>query len=165
MDSQIDWRAFIEEMGPALFRYFTMSFDPSHADDLVQETFIRLLGKVRDKKFDPARGHLRMYLYGIAHFVRVEHRRSRQFEVLEDISSSHSPLEEQMMQSQELRDLKSAIGQLSEVQQQVIGLYLDGDLSLENIGAILEMPSATVRSHLHRAKSILSEKLKGVENE
>jgi len=168
MDSQIDWRAFIEEMGPSLFRYFAMSFDASHADDLVQEAFIRLIAKVRDNKFDPTRGHLRMYLYGIAHYVRVEHRRTRQHEELEEMSSSHPSLEEGMIQSQELRDLRKAIAQLSESQQQVIGLYLDGELSLETIGVILNMPAPTVRSHLHRAKAALAEKLKdqrGVENE
>lgn len=109
-----------------------------------------------------------MYLYGIAHYVRVEHRRMPQHEELEEMSSSSPSLEEDMIQSQEVRDLRRAIAQLSEVQQQVLGLYLDGDLSLESIGAILNMPAATVRSHLHRAKATLAEKLKkqrGVENE
>jgi RNA polymerase sigma-70 factor (ECF subfamily) len=167
MDGQINWRAFIAEMGPALFRYFSMSFEASQADDLVQETFIRLLSKIRDNKFDPSRGHLRMYAYGIAHFIRVEHRRSKRFEPLPEIVSSQS-FEEGVMQSQALKALRSAITELSEDQQQVLGLYLDSELSLENIGVVLDMPAATVRSHLHRAKSALTEKLnqkRGVKNE
>lgn len=61
--------------------------------------------------------------------------------------------------------LRSAIANLSEVQQQVLSFYLDGELSLQQIGVILEIPAATVRSHLHRAKEALKTELISVQTE
>lgn len=159
MDPHIEQKVTIEEVGPHLYRYFCVSFPFHVADDLVQETLIRLLGKIKDKKFDPQKGNLRMYAFGIAHFVRLEFLRdhSQRHEPLEDETYSNSPLQdEQLDQFQKIQYLQKAIRTLSEAQQQVIGLSIHNELTYEEIGAILNMPTGTIKSHISRAKEALS---------
>jgi RNA polymerase sigma factor (sigma-70 family) len=104
-----------------------------------------------------------MYTYGIASFVRLENKRAPQAQEdeFEDFAAVDlKRVDEELRDQQELRQLRMAIQSLSEVQQQVIGLYLDEDLNFAQIGQLLEMPDATVRSHIHRAKQELKKILK-----
>lgn len=156
----MNWDVFVGEIGPRLLRYFSLTFGPGLADDLVQETLIRLLQKVREGKFDPAKGNLRMYAFGIAHFVRAEAVRRGPVEEPPDLASDEEGIDERLATEQTRRRLRATIATLSEAQQQVLALYLDDELSLEQIGAILGLPATTVRSHLHRAKEILKQRLK-----
>jgi len=157
----MDWENLVADIGPRLLRYFSLTFGPALADDLVQETLIRLLQKVREGKFDPRKGNARMYAFGIAHFVRVEARRRGPVEEPIELASGAPGPDEMIGAEQTRRRLRAAIATLSEAQQQVLALYLDEELSLEQIGAILDMPAATVRSHLHRSKELLKHKLSG----
>lgn len=162
MHQEIDWAPVINDLGPALYAYFCVSFSPAHADDLVQSTLIRLIEKYRGGSFDPNKGSLRMYAYGIAHFVRLEGLRS--IEHTEDVNGEHladsnATADAQLEQQARARRLRQAIRQLGEVQQQVLNLYLDEELSQEEIGYILQMPLNTVKSHIHRAKEELRRSL------
>lgn len=159
MGHDLELKVKIEEVGPHLYRYFCTIFPFHVADDLVQETLIRLLGKIRDKRFDPRKGNLRMYAFGIAHFVRLEFLRSssQHFEPLEDETHSSSPLQdEQLDQFRRIEQLQKAIRTLSEAQQQVIGLYINNELSYEEISAALNIPVGTIKSHVSRAKEALA---------
>ncbi len=66
------WSNLIENLGPRLYRYFCSSFSRDIADDLVQETLIRLYQKTIDHSFDEQKGTLTCYAFGIAHYVRLE---------------------------------------------------------------------------------------------
>jgi RNA polymerase sigma factor (sigma-70 family) len=155
----MNWKIAIAEIAPALLRYFCASFETQMADDLVQETIVRLFQKVEAQKFDPKLGNLRMYAFGIAHFVRLEalRRPERHIRCVSDLDTA-SPLplpDERFDQNQSVARLRQAIRTLSEIQQQVLALYLDHELSHDEIGLILSIPKSTVKSHLHRAKDKL----------
>ncbi|MBI1861663.1 MAG: hypothetical protein HYR96_12165 [Deltaproteobacteria bacterium] len=68
----MNWDVAVEEIGPRLLRYFAATFPRPLAADLVQEVLVRLYQKHESGLFDPERGSLRMFAYGIAHFVRLE---------------------------------------------------------------------------------------------
>lgn len=155
--NQVDWNILIAELGPALYRFFLAAFSHAQADDCVQETLIRLIDRINDGKFDSAKGNLRMYAFGIAHFVKLENDRVRQHAEYseDDALAENVGVDEALVAEQSRRRLRRAIRQLSDQQQQVIGLYMDSELSFNEIAAILGMPAATVRSHLHRAKESL----------
>ncbi len=157
MNESIDWRAKIGELAPALYRYFCASFPNHLADDMVQDTLMRLIEKFNSGKFDSKLGSLRMYAYGIAHFVRLEGLRLPEMQKRADLSLVSELLltEYQMSQNENLEQLRLAIHSLSELHQQVIGLYLDEELSMDEIAAIMGIPSGTVKSHIHRAKEAL----------
>lgn len=118
---------------------------------------MRLIEKFNSGKFDSKLGSLRMYAYGIAHFVRLEGLRLPEMQKRADLSLVSELLltEYQMSQNENLEQLRLAIHSLSELHQQVIGLYLDEELSMDEIAAIMGIPSGTVKSHIHRAKEAL----------
>jgi RNA polymerase sigma-70 factor, ECF subfamily len=74
-----------------------------------------------------------------------------------------SDVGDQVASSDEARRLKTAIWesveQLTPQQRATVLLFYRESLSCQEIGEILEMPAATVKSHLHRARSRLRELL------
>lgn len=54
--------------------------------------------------------------------------------------------------------LRRLVASLPEIQRLVVILRFGEDLDSEEIGAALDMPSPTVRSHLQRALALLREK-------
>ncbi|MBC7370989.1 MAG: RNA polymerase sigma factor [Bdellovibrionaceae bacterium] len=155
--SEPNWNKVIEELGPGLYRYFSGNFAAQVASDLVQETFIRLIHKFRCGTFDPAQGNLKNYAYGIARFVRLESRKIRPgFDLMEDDSFADKvPAVSKADESDPVAHLRWAILQLKPTEQEIILLMIDGELSLENISANLDLPLGTVKSHIHRAKENL----------
>lgn len=55
----------------------------------------------------------------------------------------------------------NSVDELTPHQRAAVLLFYRESLSCQEIGEILEMPAATVKSHLHRARSRLKEKLEG----
>jgi RNA polymerase sigma factor (sigma-70 family) len=153
----MDWEKTVADLGPRLFKYFNASFASETAADLVQETLIRLVRKHADGEFQSDKGTVTMYAFGIARHVRLESWKSgRKVNLPVDFSPDPDPEDEERV-----RQLRAFIHELSEVQQQVLSLYIDDELSLNEIAQILAMPVGTVKSHLHRAKETLREKFKG----
>lgn len=143
----------LSDLGPPLYRYFCGSFPALQAADLTQDCLLRLLEKCRQGKFDPSRGTLRMYAFGIAHFIRLEHRKEPAWEELVDNQGKDPDLVERLA-------LRRAIARLPEAERAVVLLLVDKDLSLAEIGEILALPLNTVKSHVHRAKRNLREILR-----
>jgi DNA-directed RNA polymerase specialized sigma24 family protein len=71
-----NWESIIIELGPRLYRHFCVRFSDEQADDLTQESLIRLVQKVESGAFDSSKGNLRMYAFGIAHFIALESSKS-----------------------------------------------------------------------------------------
>jgi RNA polymerase sigma factor (sigma-70 family) len=152
-----DWNALVEDLGPKLFRYFRARFSYELASDLVQETLIRLVQKTNDGHFDPARGNLRMYAYGIAHFVALEAQKLPPMETADADRPTAEHVEEELMNRQRSEQMRRALQKLDSVQVQIISLMIDEEMTLADIGVLLEMPAGTVKSHVHRAKERLRE--------
>jgi RNA polymerase sigma-70 factor (ECF subfamily) len=161
----VNWDTLVEKLGPRLLRYFAATFSESHSADLVQETFLRLVRRYREGAFDPQKGNLVMFAYGIASFVRLEALKAKAREpgwaTEHQIAQLSAPEEEGVEAS---RRLRNAIRELKEVEQQVVLLHIDQELSLVEIGGILRMPVGTVKSHIHRAKENLQRILEGSKN-
>lgn len=160
--SIINWNNTVERLGPKLYRYFLGSFSPSVADDLVQDTLLRLVRKYQQGQFLPEKGNLDMYAFGIARFVRLEQYKSGSREPLTMVAdapeSSHDPFQS-LSKDEDLKRLRGAIEQLSEEQQEVILLSIDKDISFNEIAQVMGLPLNTVKSHAHRAKKKLSQML------
>ncbi len=158
-----NWDSIITELGPRLFRHFCVRFSDEQADDLTQECLIRLVQKVESGAFDSSRGNLRMYAFGIAHFIALENSKSVIELSSEDVESSidaKTSLEDWMIQKSDVEFLRLKIKQLSTMEQQVIALMVDEELTFEEIAGILQCPIGTVKSHNHRAKQKLTELFK-----
>lgn len=158
MGNHLDWDEVVEDLGPRLFRYFCVRFSNEQSDDLTQETLIRLVRKVEDGKFDPDKGTLKMLAFGIAHYVAME---SRQLDRHEPIENWHDSLEadgdlEQMTITKDAAmKVRGQMRNLSSVEQQILSLFVDENLTLDKIAMVLQMPEGTVKSHIFRAKKKL----------
>ena len=165
----INWNEVIEDLGPALLRYFVAAgFARAHASDGVQETLLRLVRLAREGEFDPERGSPRMLAFGIARLVKYEfYRNVGEHDLYGDTSeyanrlpdtdavSAPDSLDENRSQVR----LREAIASLESPLREIFLLLVDRELKLQEIAGILSMPVGTVKSHVHRGKEKLRELL------
>jgi RNA polymerase sigma-70 factor, ECF subfamily len=125
------------------------------AEDLTQEVFITL---VKSTAYDPRRGSLRTFLAVLTKSRALDRLRSRS-SARQLISrwqqnktpepTSNIPLE-RAFQSEQSQEVKAALAQLPEAEQQVLRLaYYDG-LSQSEIAKQLALPLGTVKTRARR---------------
>jgi RNA polymerase sigma factor (sigma-70 family) len=160
MDASLNWDNIVDSLGPKLYRYFCARFDDLVADDLTQETLVRLVTKFNDGDFDDSKGTIEMFAFGIARFVRLEElKRLPKIPATEmdesKIVDSSSTIEH-FESASEIHLLRRGVASLSEPEQEIILLMIDKEWALQKISEHMEMPLGTVKSHVHRAKKNIS---------
>lgn len=135
---------------------------PHIAEDVTQETFLALIRAPH--KYQPERGFLMLYLFGIARkLVWKSARRDRLFAVLDDdreFSMVDSPdLDSDLARKEQVKQLKHAILSLPRKYREVIVLCSLQELSYEDAATVVDSSIGTVRSRMHRAKQLLLRKL------
>lgn len=155
------------------YLYRLVGGDHPLAEDLVQETFLRILRqrmRSPDRPFKP-------WLYKIAtnlardHFksasVRQRVRRGDEEESLLHLYDSAPGPEERALAAEQVGEVRAALAQLSEDYRIVILLRFYQGLSLQEIAEILEIPLGTVKSRLsvgvHRLRAVLAPIQEGVD--
>lgn len=141
------------------------------AEDVTQEVFMTL---VRESQlFDPARGTLASYLYGIARnqvLRRLE--KERHFVALVDETmddghatahpvAEHDPLAE-LTRRELIESVRQAVLALPAHYREVVVLCELHELSYAEAAAALNCAVGTVRSRLYRARSLLVERLREI---
>jgi len=151
------WHDIVNDLGPSLYRYFAASFANQIAADLVQETLIRLVHKQRGGAIHSDQGNIKAYAFGIARYVRLEALKDHPgFDLVDDEKTLHAhTTDEKADHSDPVAHLKWAIRQLKPIEQELILLMIDDEMSLEQMSMALSIPVGTVKSHIHRAKENL----------
>lgn len=152
---------------PEIYRYVAGRLGRDVADDIAAETFVTAFRK-RDR-FDPARGAVRPWLYGIATNLVGRHRRdeSRRYTALSRLgadpeSGGHEDLVADRVTAERLRArLAQALGSLAVADLDTLLLVAFGGLSYDEVGQALKIPGGTVGSRLARARRKLREALGG----
>ncbi|HEV3468961.1 MAG TPA: sigma-70 family RNA polymerase sigma factor [Pyrinomonadaceae bacterium] len=139
------------------------------AEDVVQESFIVL---IRDgRNFDPSRGSVAAYLYGIArnHVLRAFERERALVPLAEggggeeaaapDLVAADDPLGD-LTRGEMLEKLRQAVVALPAHYREVVVLCELHELSYAEAAAALGCAVGTVRSRLHRARAMLAAKLR-----
>ncbi len=131
------------------------------ADDIAAETFLTAF-KVR-RRFDPGRGTVKAWLYGIVtnHLSAYRRRELRAYRAM--ARSGLSPPDEghadrvvERVAAGSLRGLLAkALADLSRGEREVLLLVALGDLSNTDVAAALGIPYGTVASRLSRARAKL----------
>ncbi|HWW76604.1 MAG TPA: sigma-70 family RNA polymerase sigma factor [Pyrinomonadaceae bacterium] len=157
---------------PSVYRFaLQMSGSEAVAEDVVQETFMVLM---RDaSNFDPARGSLAAYLYGIArnHVLRAFDRERALVrfddETEEGRDAPHEnlitrpdPLGD-MTRAETVEQLRQAVLALPTHYREVVVLCELHEMSYVEAAEALDCAVGTVRSRLHRARAMLAEKMRG----
>lgn len=158
MEDHLDWDNVIEDLGPRLFKYFCSRFTKEQADDLTQETLIRLVRKVEENKFDPKKGTLNMLAFGIAHYVALESNQVDQHVSIDEWQDSlldEFNIEDTIISYDIAFKVREQMKKLSSIEQQTLSLLIDDELALNEISLILRIPEGTIKSHIFRAKKKL----------
>jgi RNA polymerase sigma-70 factor, ECF subfamily len=138
------------------------------SEEIVQDVFMTLMRE--PKKYDPARGTLSAYLFGIARNRVMKHLERLPREVsLEDdnengshpsvaIVNSAGPMH-WVEQQERRRQVRAAVLDLpAEFREAVVLCELE-ELSYEEASQLIGCPIGTIRSRLHRGRALLLAKL------
>jgi RNA polymerase sigma-70 factor (ECF subfamily) len=151
-----------ERREPGLYRYaLYTSGSRSVAEEVTQEVFLRLIGG--GVPFDERRGPLEAYLYGVARNLLRRRTESLGLEHAGDPASDENTLRE-LIRDQRTVALVAAVRELPPGYRDAVVLCELEERSYEEAARLMGCPIGTVRSRLHRARALLSAKLKWLES-
>ena len=170
-------RELYQRHGAALLRFgLAMSNCRQTAEDIVHDTFVEILR--HPVRFDPARGSVIAYLFGIA-----RHRMSRVARISmqdggapltsdEDVlvdpdtglldagtADSFEDTGDAIDRERDIERVRTAVFDLPRVHREVIALCDLEELSYATAASILGCPIGTIRSRLSRARALLATRL------
>lgn len=139
--------------------------DASTAEDLVQETFLRVWNRVR--YFDARKGSIGPWLLAIAHNCAIDYLRSaggRHRNVVSfdetDHPALHTDMEHEILDSDRARRIRAALNRLSPNQRRAIELSYFGGLSQLEVAARMGHPLGTVKTWVRLALKRLRDDLR-----
>jgi RNA polymerase sigma-70 factor (ECF subfamily) len=144
---------------------FAIVRDASTAEDLVQETFLRVWNRIQ--AFEPGRGALGPWLLAIARNRAIDHIRSsasridrNAFELdVREHPSLFVDMEREVMNTDHARLIRSAMAKLTPKQRKVIELAYYEGLSQTEMAERMGEPLGTVKTWVRMALGILREEL------
>lgn len=144
------------------YLYRLMNGDRMLAQDLVQETFLRVLRAIRQYQHPRP---FRPWLYAIAthiarsHYQRADTRRTLLLEDDFDPPDDADPPDAGVIARQDAQSVAAAVATLPEDQRETLILFYYQALSYQEIAAALEIPIGTVKSRLSISIRRLREQL------
>jgi RNA polymerase sigma-70 factor (ECF subfamily) len=181
LTSPENFEVLVREHQGMVFRTLTrMTGGGTHVEDLAQEVFLRLYRALPEFRGEAT---ISTYLYRIVVNVAQDEwkrrRREREHVATEPMSvdgeseawienfagdalaGEHARTPEQRLTDAELQSAVDAeLLQLPEMERAVLVLYHQEECSYEGVAVALGLPINTVRTHLHRGRKRLSERLK-----
>ena len=153
-----------ERWSPAVFRFaLHMTGDRHIAEEVTQDTFMILIR--RPAMFDETRGTLIGWLLGIA---RNKTRRALgalpaedELDESTDVAGDGDTLAD-LSRRQTIDAVRQAVGSLPAAYREVVVLCDLQEMDYRDAAAALECPVGTVRSRLHRARTMLMSKLQSL---
>jgi RNA polymerase sigma-70 factor (ECF subfamily) len=158
-----DLNALPELMDPyqhRLYRFLLrLSQDPALAEDLFQQTWLRVMEKIRH--FD-ARRNFDAWLFSVARNLTIDHlRRRRDSSLNAPDNSGTAPVDrlvavranplEQLLEYERGELLAAAVSTLPFIHREVLTLRFEEEMMLEDIAEVIQIPLSTVKSRLSRA--------------
>lgn len=131
-------------------------------DDAVQEIFMKILSGIIHFRFN---SRLSTWIYSIArnHSINYKNRKSREAVSLEDINKTPPASEVSAEQSLIKREIsylvKDSLQSLKDEYRIALELRYMAEKSYEEISEIMDVPTGTVKTYIHRAKNKLREKI------
>ena len=146
---------------------FSVVKDSGVAEDLVQETFLRVWNRAGG--FDPERGALGPWLLAVARNRAIDYIRSARarmdrnlFELNEHgMASGFVDMERDVLNADSARHIKAAMAKLTQNQQKVIELAYYEGLSQTEMAERLGQPLGTVKTWVRTALKHLKDELGG----
>lgn len=151
-----------------LYRFLMrMVNDPAAAEDLFQQTWIRLMEKIGSYE---AGRNFEAWLFAIARNLAIDYLRRRRGISLDEgddsgqamvnrlTEVSRDPLE-QLLEVERGALLATVIAELPVIHREVLTLRFEEEMKLEQIADVAGIPLSTVKSRLHRALASLRNRI------
>ena len=160
-----DFEAAFCQYFPPVYRFLARRVGSAIAEDLAAETFA--VAYRRRAVYEPGRGSLRSWLFGIAanlvrshwraeqHLLELDARLVPEIELPDELEAADRRVCAALLAPR----LAAALAQLPGEQREVLLLYAWAELAPEEIAAALQVAPGTVRSRLSRARAVLREQL------
>ncbi|HEX3851802.1 MAG TPA: sigma-70 family RNA polymerase sigma factor [Polyangiaceae bacterium] len=133
---------------------------PDSARDLAQETWLQCL---RSQESYRGEASFRTFLFALAHNVLRYHLRNRAARQLDlsisSLTDSRPSPSSLVHRRFELGVLQLGLAGLDEEHRMLLELTYEEQLTSEQLSELLDVPSATVRTRLRRAKELLRERV------
>ncbi len=165
---------------PVFSLIFRMVRNRELAEDLVQETFIKVLNAVQSYRPE---FKFSSWVFKIANNAAIDHLRKRELDTLSLEGSPHADTPE-LVEATALQISERGENQLQEVENRELGSTIESAIGLlrpeyrscillrhvegrsyEEIAEILNLPLGTVKTYIHRARNELRVSLKDLRNE
>jgi RNA polymerase sigma-70 factor (ECF subfamily) len=150
-----------------IYRYAERVCGCASGDDIVQDTFLAVLRP--GSRFDPAKGTVPGYLFGIARHLVIK-RLARQGLTLSEppetvaadvIAAQDTPFDA-MARERTIDIVRQAVKSLPPAYREVVALCDLEEMDYATVAQVIQCPIGTVRSRLHRARALLLRKLAAV---
>jgi RNA polymerase sigma-70 factor, ECF subfamily len=149
----------------SIFRYAVHMCGRDAGDDIVQETFLTVMRQ--PARYDPARGPVIGYLFGIARHLALKRLTSFGAGIVADGTGGEDetadPGQETALDSltrtETIAAVRAAVQSLPPLYREVVVLCELQEMDYATAAGIIRCPIGTVRSRLHRARTLLSAKL------
>ena len=145
-----------------------MTGAPELAEDVTQEVFMVLMRK--GSEYDESRGSVNAFLLGVTrnHVLR-RLRQERSFVPIDEAVSNSTPANEAganetLTRNEAILAMHRAVLNLPPIYREVVVLCDLQELSYAEAAAVLGSAIGTVRSRLHRARTMLIERLRTTSN-
>ena len=142
----------------AVFRFaWGLCGNRSCAEDLVSETFVRLLTKAPRIRTRTALAYLLAVTRNT--YLKGQRRQSREVELPDEITGPESDLEGRLDDRARLETVFAALGDLPEGERAALLLRIDHELPYEDIAAALDITVSSAKVRVHRARLRLAKAL------
>ena len=141
-----------------LYRYALHNLgDACAAEEIAHEVFVELMRT--DSRYDPQRGPLEAWMYGVArNLVRMFRRRGPVQEPVD--RAVHHDIVGGLIREENLVALRSALLELPDRYREAVVLCDLEERNYDEAARIMDCPVGTVRSRLHRARAMLANRLR-----
>ncbi len=165
---QADARAFRQlyrELYPPIEAYVARRVsDPADAEDLIARTFEKLLAQL--DRFDPARGSVRMWCFGIARNLVIDHHRSAgRTQTTDPLILDRDPSQagdgplDRMLRDEHTTRLLALVEALPSDRRELLALRFGEELSTREIAELLGLQEPAVRQRISRIRRDLERQL------
>ena len=142
----------------AVYRFaLHMSGDAAASEDVTQEVFLALLQG--GGRFDPSRGTLLSFLYGVARNLVLRRIEKKPPEELAEEPLADDDVLDDLTRRETIEAVRSTVLSLPTQYREAVVLCDLENASYEDAAAALDCPLGTVRSRLSRGRAMLAQKL------
>ncbi len=161
---QACFEAFVHRYHGPLSGYLQRQLrDPGKAEDVTQETFLRLIRQLKEGKLPD---NVQAWLYRVAINLCRDYWKSAQYKTeknrpaeLPDRKDERPSIVELAERQETRKEILASMNELPEVQRDIITLRFYQDLKLQDIASVLEIPLGSVKTHLYKGLKRLQAKL------